>query len=451
MQIAGRILWLSLLLPVMAGCGGDGQSPGASLRVETEPSGAVVVLNGDRQKRSPARFAGVPVGKHLVVVTRDGYREGRRTVTLVPDQQAVVEFDLEPVEGLALIRTTPPGAEVFIDEVFQGTSPLVLPQLPLGSHRVRLTREGYIEKEVELDVEDRTPVGIDVALTSDSARLTVRSQPEGADVLINGSARGQTPLTLERLASGESRIQVELPGYYAYEERTVLRAGQDVVVNATLRPKPGRVQVVSTPPGARILVNDRFRGETPAGLHLSKGEYELRVETPGYAPESRTITIDSTDERVEEFSLNKTSGTLELVTEPAGVKVYIDGDYRGQTKAAAGEDETDVVSERFQLDRIPQGTHTLQLTKPRFESIKRTFSIEARQIRSMHVKLERLFIPDTVVRMGSGPDKVMTGYLVERHPNGDVELEVRPGVIVLIEADRISQIRPLREEESSPE
>jgi len=42
---------------------------------------------------------------------------------------------------------------------------------------------------------------------------------------------------------------------------------------------------------------------------------------------------------------------------------------------------------------------------------------------------------------------VHTGVLIRQHPNGDVELEVRPGVIVNFEADDVLQIRKISETE----
>ncbi len=57
--------------------------------------------------------------------------------------------------------------------------------------------------------------------------------------------------------------------------------------------------------------------------------------------------------------------------------------------------------------------------------------------------MKQRFIPDTLVRRGDRPEDQLTGVVKARHPNGDIELEVHPGVIVLIPADDIQQVKPI--------
>ena len=64
-------------------------------------------------------------------------------------------------------------------------------------------------------------------------RVTIRTKPLGAEVLVDGRSRGVTPLTL-RLAVGET-VVVKHPGYRS-ESRRVRKAG---VLSVTLRKKEG--------------------------------------------------------------------------------------------------------------------------------------------------------------------------------------------------------------------
>ncbi|MBU0679447.1 MAG: PEGA domain-containing protein [Verrucomicrobia bacterium] len=434
---------LFILLPLLvfglllAGCGGMGKDAGCEITVTTSPSEAVIVHNGKQMQASPVTLKGLEPGTHLLLARKEGFRDERKTISLLPRQKAAVHLKLEPLFGLVLVRSNPEGAEVDVSGAFRGKTPLLIPDFPLGEHRVKLQLDGYVEKEVEVTCDDRTPQSIFVDLSSDSASVAITSDPSGAAVFVNGSPRGNTPCVLDQIPAGKAGVELKLDGFYPYREKMVLHAGQRYEINSQLRPMPGTLRAVSVPAGARVYLDNQYRGDAPLTVNdLEPGSYRLRVELTGYAPSARTIEITSTDSPVEEFRLAKNSGMIEVVTEPANVKIYIDGEYRGRTKSG----NTDVVSEPFTVDLLSEGEHTLQLTLRGYMSVKRRVGVKANEIQAQHEKMERLFIPDTIVRTGDGAGDKLDGVLIARHPNGDVELEVRPGVIVKIPAGDIVQI-----------
>ena len=107
-----------------------------------------------------------------------------------------------------------------------------------------------------------------------------------------------------------------------------------------------------------------------------------------------------------------------------------------------------MVSGEFKVDLLSSGQHTLQLTKHGYSLPRQTIAIKVNEVLNMHEKMQRLFIPDTMVRFGPAATDVYTGRLTRKHPNGDVELEVRPGVTIEIPADTILQVRPLNDGET---
>ena len=70
------------------------------------------------------------------------------------------------------------------------------------------------------------------------------------------------------------------------------KGGQDKVVapqNSSLT----RLEVRTTPPGARILVNGQYRGLSNLTLDLSEGVHHLRAEMQGYNPEFLSLDLKS--------------------------------------------------------------------------------------------------------------------------------------------------------------
>ncbi len=412
------------------------------VRINTTPAGATLVVDGVAREVAPTTLSDLAPGQHLVVARQEGYREARASFALLAGQKLALDLKLDELRGLALIHSSPTGAEVTINGAFRGQTPLLLPDLPLGTHRVQIAAPGYFAKEVNLNVADRIPVKVAVDLVADSARVDFSSEPAGASVLINGSSRGVTPLVVDQIPSGEVELVLALDGYAPYREKLVIKAGESVRVEARLIAQPGALSVVAQPEPARIYVNNEFRGETPVDLtDLAPGEYRVRAERRGYETDARTVRVRAGEKSTEEFRLQKNSGVLVLVTEPPGVKVFVDGTEVGETAPS----EAGLVSTAFNVEWLARGEHTLQLTRPGWTHRPRKFSIETDQAVTLHEKMTRLFIPDVLVRTGTGEGGTRTGVLLREFPNGDLEMEIRPGVIERIKGKDIIERRAIRD------
>ena len=412
------------------------------VRITTEPAGAVVTCDGELRDAAPITLAGLLPGEHLLTAALPGYREARQTVELSAGQRMAVSLVLEQIVGLVLIHSEPAGADVEVDGAHRGRTPLLLADLPLGTYRARLTLAGFLAREVELTIRDRTPQRELVRLTSDSATLVLASDPTGAQVTLNGIARGTTPCTLDRIPGGDNRLELTMDGYEAYVQDLRLIAGKRETVTAMLTPIPAELTVVSLPAGARVYVADQYRGDTPLVLKpIDPGTYRIRTELPGHAPMARSVRLERAQALVEEFRMQGNTGVFELTTEPAGVKVFVDGKEVGST--AAPKSTTDRISEPLQLDLLPVGTHQVQLTCKGYYAVAFPIEIARQQTVSMHHKLKRRFIPNIEVRTRT---EVYKGVLMEVEPTGDVQVELRPGIVKTIPAADIVSRRPLREE-----
>jgi len=150
-----------------------------------------------------------------------------------------------------------------------------------------------------------------------TGRLVIRSTPSGAGVTVNGRWRGRTPLTLDSLRFGPYAIRVVQPGYTVAREDVTLSAsdpartlslgiqreraattGQSrgrtstppgsgrTVAEAEPRRPPvtrstfaGTIYVDSNPRGARVLIDGRPMGTTPASIpDIPIGSHVVRLE-----------------------------------------------------------------------------------------------------------------------------------------------------------------------------
>jgi hypothetical protein len=102
----------------------------ASVRLEVEPKGATVLLDGaqiDADRQVP-----VTPGRHELRVAFPGYSEHRETIEVVAGAQMVHPVTLQQVKGILDVATEPSGAEIFVNGQSVGTSPFVLDNLEYG-------------------------------------------------------------------------------------------------------------------------------------------------------------------------------------------------------------------------------------------------------------------------------------------------------------------------------
>ena len=441
--------YICLLVSMLAGTSllmAADKEQGAQIRVVTDPPEAVVYCDGVLKDPAPLLINDLRAGEHLVTAVKQGYKDARKTISLMDGQKAAIEMKLDPVYGLVLVYSSPAGADVQIDGADRGKTPLLVHNLPLGKYRLKVNSQGYATKEIDLIIKDRVPMKLNINLSSDSAMIDLSSQPAGADVTLNGIAKGKTPCIIDRIPAGTCQLELVMDGYAAYKQTLNLQAGQQEKMTAVLKVIPSELQVVSIPSKARIYVENQFRGEAPVTLqNLEPGDYRIRAELIGCEPVARTVKLERNQKLVEEFRLTRDCGVLDITTEPAGVKVLLDGKESGVTVAKPSE--TDRVSEPLSIDFLSAGAHQIQLTKKGYYDAAFEVQVEKEKTVTRHVPMKQRFIPDCEVK--TTKDEVFRGVLVDSDPQGNLRLEIKPGIFKNIPAKEVKMRLPIRAEKQA--
>jgi len=66
-----------------------------------------------------------------------------------------------------------------------------------------------------------------------SASVTIKSTPDGADILLDGKFAGNTPSTI-RIKAGDHTVRIELKGFSAWERSLTISADAQMTLNANL-------------------------------------------------------------------------------------------------------------------------------------------------------------------------------------------------------------------------
>ncbi|QDA31593.1 PEGA domain-containing protein [Thermococcus indicus] len=93
--------------------------------------------------------------------------------------------------------------------------------------------------------------------------LNINSSPIGADILLNGTYIGKTPLLKYMVEKGTYILSISKDGFKEYT--TILHVTNNTPINISviLTPSKGQLNVISNPTSAAVYVDGEYAGDTP--------------------------------------------------------------------------------------------------------------------------------------------------------------------------------------------
>ncbi len=149
------------------------------LRIETDPPGATVAIDGKEVGVSPLALHSVPPGVRTVRVARAGYAPAQLSLEIVADVPlAPLRFSLQPTEARAAIASDPSGASLFLDGRDAGKTPKSDLALLPGPHSVRIEAAGYRPWRQRVEAKAGEAISVEAKLVAVPAELKPSPEPE---------------------------------------------------------------------------------------------------------------------------------------------------------------------------------------------------------------------------------------------------------------------------------
>jgi hypothetical protein len=222
------------------------------------------------------------------------------------------------------------------------------------------------------------------AVTPESGSVTVTSEPIGAPVTIDGSARGVTPLTVS-LAAGSHSIAVGAGSQLRTQNLNVSRGG-DAAMHVELAAAPaasasagtGGLQIATEPSGARVWIDGEPRGVAPLTIpDLKVGDHVVTVRSGSGDAVNRTVTVQAASTASLIISMSSTaayaSGWLAITAGGVPLQIWEKGALVGTT-----------ATPRILL---PAGAHELELVNTELDyRVARSVQIAAGQTAAVALK-----------------------------------------------------------------
>jgi len=190
--------------------------PPGSLRVISDPPGAMVRLDGIEVGDTPLTIAKATPGSRRLRISLSGFASVTKKVEIVSSQEMTVQVVLG---GLLNISSIPDDAQVFLDGKYIGLTPFRTGRVPAGSHQLRLTRNKYKDRTSAVIVEKGLEKEVTIRLIPAKGSIAVSSDPPGASVYLNGEIKGNAPLFIYGVIVGQHSLRLTKSGYEDQEKQ----------------------------------------------------------------------------------------------------------------------------------------------------------------------------------------------------------------------------------------
>jgi hypothetical protein len=170
-------------------------------------------------------FTGIlMVGIHTIEIRRDKFYTDTRKINIEAGKTENLQIALKPIVGSLSVLTTPPEADIIINNQNKGKSPKIINDLIIGNYEITLKKEGFatVKTQAEIKENERTTVNENM---SNFREVRISSNPSTASLIINKKDEGSTPKTLT-LPFGENTIRLEKTGYQTLEQKFTITEQQ---------------------------------------------------------------------------------------------------------------------------------------------------------------------------------------------------------------------------------
>ncbi len=335
------------------------------IEVVSEPRGAQVFLNGQLVGTTPYKapvspeahtvrieLEGYDPYEHKVQVTSNGVEKisttlyrSKGTLAIIPKLSGRYDYKVRDAKGtLVKTGTTEP--------IGATTNELVT-----GKYTVEVTNPSWPTPQADtLDIQRNKRAVFEPDF--EPATVSLKSDPEKAEIFYGDRSLGFTPLPKAQLPPGTVKLRARYPELPDKEEEIVVKRGEKN--EHTFRFAYGQLSISSSPSGAAVFskASGERLGQTPftSKTPLPEGTLELELQLAGYDRQKVPVKIVRGTTTTETVTLTKTTtpkGALFVDATPTGSTVLLNKEPFGLSGT--------------RIEGISPGRYTLQLQHEGYE------------------------------------------------------------------------------------
>ena len=335
----------------------------AHLSITSTPSLATVILDNDSIGLSPLKSYTLTPGQHSLRLTRNDYLPVDTTISPVSGNQLDLTFqliskitdsesiteqvaeknestpNLEPTT--VYIQSEPPGAEIWMNNKYRGSTPKKVTNLQPGDYRIKISKEGFEDATKKISLNGKSKPELMIPLTASTGNMQIATVPESANIILDGEKIPQlTPTNLKEIPVGEHQIEITKKGYASINRKLVVKKAETFDLKIELVKQMGSLGIQVRPWGS-IYLDDKLQKSSSNikyNLELPVNRYKLKVIHPTLGVWEKSIEIkpgETTELTVDfNYTLKIPVTAIDDFGNPIVAEIYLDDHNTGKTTPA---------------------------------------------------------------------------------------------------------------------
>lgn len=437
-----RILFFMIATAILllSGCNKQQeQTLGATLTITSDPEGAAIYRGDNKLGNTPYTVSNTKPGRYLLRVESPGYQAEWLNLHLDFSTTNNHHVKFLPITGKVMIVSQPSGARVMMKNELKGVTPLILQDLPLGSYEAIVEKPGFEPRPVSWKIADARPHEISVSMDSNIGRLLVNSTPNRVAVYLNDKLAGHTPFRVD-LEEGHYKLKLVANGFAEINRNIMVAKNKEHTEEIVMTELPGTLNITSKPEKAEVTINDKAYGSTPLQIsELKAGNYTVKVSRDNFDSQIREIEIVAGQKVDLEFELTKNTSGIDLIINPPGVTIYLNG----KVVATSEKGESANLSKVVSLRDLNAGEYELTFAHKRAIPDKIIRKVTLKKGEVTRLPPIRMWIANAEMKLqGSRPTMVQ---IISRDDE-NIYYSPDPGVTTQIAVSKVEYIKILDDE-----
>ena len=242
--------------------------------------------------------------------------------------------------------------------------------VPAGNYQLRVSNPFFNDVTQELSLARAQHLSLNPVLVPIHGSINIHSQPQGAQVSINGRSVGLTPIEVE-LAGGEHEVVVSKTNFQTVTDKVNIVLSDTLPSrNYHLAAKLGGLRISAQPSDGLLLIDNIEQPLGAVELAINR-DHKIEYRKAGYSQFRQNIRVTADQTRPLEITLEPEFGTL-VINSNVPAEVNINGKRVGNPPYNG---------------RLSAVTQTIQLSLGGYRSVTRSIVPVANQTKSLTITL----------------------------------------------------------------
>jgi hypothetical protein len=226
----------------------DRTKPSGSLKISSDPTDALVLLDGNPKGNTDMETSGIDIGKRKLELKKDCFETKTTEVFIEANQQVILNLKLKPSCGAISVTSNPAGADILMNEKLMGVTPAELTELKDGTYTISLKKDGYEDWKDTATIK----AGKTVLIKADRLKPSVMAKPPSqqplteinppvaeqktSDIHFTVGATDSLPVKPSGISTGNQQTTVKKDGYPDNDKAVAAQTGKTTSATASLKP-----------------------------------------------------------------------------------------------------------------------------------------------------------------------------------------------------------------------